>query len=69
MYHGWARWALATQLHGEHSVLWTTGVVPEHKAVLLPRCLLRASDRLRSRAPRRSDPTHPLPARRCRTQR
>jgi hypothetical protein len=30
-----ARRALATELHGEHSVRWTTGELPEHKAVLL----------------------------------
>jgi hypothetical protein len=69
LYHGWARWALATQLHAEHSVLWTTGVLPEHKAVLLQRCLVRASHPLRSPARQRSDSGHPLPARRCRTQR
>ncbi len=31
----WARAALATELHGEHSVTWTTGNPPEHKALLL----------------------------------
>jgi hypothetical protein len=30
-----ARRALATELHAEHSVGWTTGELPEHKAVLL----------------------------------
>ena len=25
LYTGLARWALATELHGEHSVMWTTG--------------------------------------------
>jgi hypothetical protein len=30
-----ARLALATELHAEHSVRWTTGELPEHKAVLL----------------------------------
>jgi hypothetical protein len=30
-----ARHALATELHAEHSVRWTTGELPEHKAVLL----------------------------------
>ena len=30
-----ARRALATELHGEHSVCWTTGEVAEHKAALL----------------------------------
>ena len=43
MYTGLARWALATELHAEHSVLWTTGTVAEHKAVLLPPTLLRDS--------------------------
>jgi hypothetical protein len=45
MYDGLARWALATELHAEHSVLWTTGLVAEHKATLLPPSLLRASRR------------------------
>jgi hypothetical protein len=40
-YRGLARWALATELHGEHSVRWTSGEVAEHKATLLPRELLR----------------------------
>jgi hypothetical protein len=30
-----ARLALATELHAEHSVRWTTGGLPEHKAALL----------------------------------
>jgi hypothetical protein len=42
-YHGLARWAAATELHAEHSVVWTTGQFPEHKGVLLPRRLLRSS--------------------------
>lgn len=46
MYTGLARWALATELHGEHSVMWTTGDVTEHKATLLPRSLVRTSWRL-----------------------
>ena len=41
LYHGLARWAAATELHAEHSVTWTTQHFPEHKAVLLPRRLLR----------------------------
>lgn len=45
MYHGLARWALATELHAEHSVRWTTGNVAEHKATLLPPGILRASRR------------------------
>jgi hypothetical protein len=43
MYSGLARWALATELHGEHSVQWTSGCLADHKAVLLDRELLRAS--------------------------
>ncbi len=43
LYHGPARWALATELHGEHSVQWTTDTVADHKAVLLDPDLLRAS--------------------------
>jgi hypothetical protein len=38
-----ARWALATELHGRHSVLWTTGHLAEPKAILLDRRLLRRS--------------------------
>jgi hypothetical protein len=38
-----ARRALATELHAEHSVRWTTGELPEHKAVLLdPRVIARS---------------------------
>jgi hypothetical protein len=36
-YTGLARWAAATELHGEVSALWTTGQFPEHKAVLSER--------------------------------
>jgi hypothetical protein len=43
LYNGLARWALATELHGEHSVLWTTGQRAEHRAVLLPLQLVDAS--------------------------
>ncbi|MFZ0250121.1 MAG: hypothetical protein WAL61_09255 [Acidimicrobiales bacterium] len=35
-YRGPARAALATELHAEHSVCWTTGSFSEHKATLLP---------------------------------
>jgi hypothetical protein len=38
-----ARWALATELHGQHSVLWTTGQLAQPKAILLDRRLLRRS--------------------------
>ena len=45
LYTGLARWALATELHGEHSVRWTTTSLADHQAVLLDRALLRASRR------------------------
>ena len=35
--------ALATELHAEHSVLWTSGTFADHKAVLLDPASLRAS--------------------------
>jgi hypothetical protein len=38
-----ARSALATELHGEHSVRWTTGELPEHKAALLDAALVARS--------------------------
>lgn len=38
-----ARRALATELHGQHSVYWTTGRMAEPKAVLLAPALLRRS--------------------------
>jgi hypothetical protein len=47
MYRGLARWALATELHAEHSVRWTTGTVAEHKATLLAPWVLRGSRRER----------------------
>jgi hypothetical protein len=40
LYTGLARWAAATELHGEISALWITRAFPEHKAVLLDPCLL-----------------------------
>lgn len=43
LHHGLARWALATELHAHHSVLWTTGELAEPKALLLEPSLLRAS--------------------------
>ena len=43
MYEGPARWALATELHAEHSVRWTTGEVAEHKATLLPPWVVHVS--------------------------
>jgi len=42
LYTGLARWAAATELHGEISALWATDQVAEHKAVLLDRHLLSA---------------------------
>jgi len=43
MYIGLARWALATELHAEHSVRWITGDLAAHKATLLEPWILRAS--------------------------
>ena len=40
LYAGLARWAAATELHGEISALWTTRQFAEHKAVLLDPHLL-----------------------------
>jgi hypothetical protein len=40
LYDGLARWALATELHAEHSVRWTTGTLCDHKAALIDRDLL-----------------------------
>jgi hypothetical protein len=40
LYTGLARWAAATELHGEISVLWTTRQAAEHKAALLDPHLL-----------------------------
>jgi hypothetical protein len=48
MYTGLARWALATELHAEHSVLWTTATQAAHKGTLLPAGLVEASRGLRS---------------------
>ena len=45
LYRGLAQWALATELHGEHSVLWTTGVLSDHKAALLDHDLLARARR------------------------
>jgi len=43
-FHGpLARWALATELHGQHSVYWTTGQLAEPKAILLDPGLLERS--------------------------
>jgi len=41
LYSGLARWAAATELHGEVSALWATGQFADHKAALLdPRLLV-----------------------------
>ena len=40
LYDGLARWALATELHAEHSVRWSTGTLSDHKAILVDRDLL-----------------------------
>jgi hypothetical protein len=40
LYKGPALWALATELHAEHSVRWTTGTLSDHKAILIDRDLL-----------------------------
>jgi hypothetical protein len=47
-YSGLARVALGTELHGEHSVCWTSGAFSDHKATLLPR---RMVDRAREGLP------------------
>lgn len=47
LYTGLARWAAATELHGEISALWATGQFAEHKAVLLDRDLLKRHSGLR----------------------
>ena len=38
-----ARRALATELHAKHSVRWTTGELPDHRAVVLDPRLVRDS--------------------------
>jgi hypothetical protein len=42
-HHGLARWALATELHAQHSVLWSTGELADPKALLIDTRVLRAS--------------------------
>jgi hypothetical protein len=49
-YTGLARWAAATELHGEVSALWATGHFAEHKAALLDRHLLSRRCRTTCRA-------------------
>lgn len=43
LYRGPARWALATELHAQHSVRWTSGELAPFKAVLLDPEVLRIS--------------------------
>jgi hypothetical protein len=53
-FHGCsARWALATELHGQHSVRWTTGNIAEPKAILLDARLLQRA-RLGAQPPNRT---------------
>jgi hypothetical protein len=47
LYTGLARWAAATELHGQISALWVTGQFAEHKAVLLDCDLLKRQSGLR----------------------
>jgi hypothetical protein len=67
MYTGLARWALATELHGEHSVLWTSGGLADHKAMLLDPQVLKASrahsptNRVRNVGPGGSNGSGPAP--------
>ena len=46
IYDGLARWALATELHGEHSVLWTTGGIrgPQGRTATALHCPRVATD-------------------------
>src|SRR4051794_34047207 len=48
LYTGLARAALGTELHGEHSVWWTTGKMAEHKATLIDDEILAKARRGRS---------------------
>jgi hypothetical protein len=41
-----ARRALATELHGQHSVRWTTGQMAEPKAALLDASVIQRSRRV-----------------------
>jgi hypothetical protein len=69
-YRGLARAAVATELHGHHSVRWSTGELAEPKAILIDLGLLRASAagarsaRRRRRAP--DGPASAPPGRRAR---
>jgi hypothetical protein len=64
LYSPVARLALVTELHAQHSVLWTSAQLAELKAVLLPAELVGAARRARRRrggpAGRATDGTHDL---------
>jgi hypothetical protein len=62
LYAGLARWAAATELHGEISALWTTRQFAEHKAVLLDSHLLAADSEGRRGPGRNSTPQITEPA-------
>ena len=65
LYVGLARWALATELHAEHSVLWTTGTLSDHKATLIDRELL---NRVRNASTTVITASTPLPSASFRTR-
>ena len=65
-YRGLARWALATELHAQHSVRWTTGELAELKAVLIDCRLLQRSLSASPRE-RRGPCSGSWPSRRCHT--
>jgi len=48
-----ARWALATELHGQHSVRWTSGEMARPKGVLLDASLLQRARRRDNESSRR----------------
>jgi hypothetical protein len=50
LYTDLARWAAATELHGEISALWATGQPAEHKAMLLDPGLLGSAEGQRRRS-------------------
>jgi hypothetical protein len=52
-----ARWALATELHGQHSVRWITGRFAAPKAVLLEPELVRRTRSGVSRSDQQGDPS------------
>lgn len=60
LYDGLARWALATELHAEHSVRWTTGTLSDHKATLIDRDLLNKVRSVSSNVVSRGDHATPV---------